>query len=73
MSAVSVGSVVTEIQAQVAPVAAIGVAVLLLWVAIAAFHWIRQALDDYSRFDYEDEYTGPADPDEYERWTISSD
>ena len=43
-SAVDVDGVVTDIGAQVAPVAAIGGAVLLLLVAIKAFKWVRRAM-----------------------------
>ena len=43
-AAVDVGSVVTDIAAQAAPIAAIGAAVLLVYVGIKAFKWVRQAL-----------------------------
>lgn len=43
-AAVDVTSVTTDIDAQVAPVAAIGAAVLLLLVAIKAFKWVRRAM-----------------------------
>ena len=43
-SAVDVDGVVTDIGAQIAPVAAIGGAVLLLLVAIKAFKWVRRAM-----------------------------
>ena len=43
-AAVDVSSVVTEIEAQAAPIAAIGAAVLILYVGIKAFKWVRRAL-----------------------------
>jgi len=43
-AAVVVTPVVTDIGAQVAPVTAIGGAVLLLLVAIKAFKWVRRAM-----------------------------
>ena len=43
-AAVDVSSVVTDIGAQAAPVAAIGGAVLVLIVGIKAFRWVRQAM-----------------------------
>lgn len=43
-AAVDVTGVVSDIAAQAAPVAAIGVAVLLLVVGIKAFQWVRKAL-----------------------------
>jgi len=43
-AAVDVADVVTDIGAQVAPVTAIGGAVLLLIVAIKAFKWVRRAM-----------------------------
>jgi len=43
-AAVDVADVVTDIGAQVAPVTAIGGAVLLLLVAIKAFKWVRRAM-----------------------------
>lgn len=43
-AAVDVANVVTDIGAQVAPVTAIGGAVLLLLVAIKAFKWVRRAM-----------------------------
>lgn len=43
-AAVDVADVVTDIAAQGAPVAAIGIAVLLLFVGIKAFKWVRKAL-----------------------------
>lgn len=43
-AAVDVAAVVTDIGAQVAPVTAIGGAVLLLLVAIKAFKWVRRAM-----------------------------
>jgi hypothetical protein len=42
--AVDVGSIVTKIGDQATPVAAIGAAVLLLFVGIKAFKWVRKAL-----------------------------
>lgn len=43
-AAVDVTSVVTDIGAQAAPVAAIGGAVLLIYVGVKAFQWVRRAL-----------------------------
>jgi len=43
-AAVDVADVVTDVGAQVAPVTAIGGAVLLLLVAIKAFKWVRRAM-----------------------------
>ena len=43
-AAVDVSSVVTDIGAQAAPVGLIGAAVLLLYVAVKAFKWVRGAL-----------------------------
>lgn len=43
-AAIDVGTVVTDISAQAAPVALIGAAVLLLVVGIKAFKWVRAAL-----------------------------
>ena len=43
-AAVDVGAVTTDIAAQVAPVVAIGGAVLLVVVAAKAFKWVRAAL-----------------------------
>ena len=43
-AAVDVTAVTTDIAAQAAPVAAIGAAVLLIYVGVKAFHWVRRAL-----------------------------
>nr|WP_295938705.1 major capsid protein [uncultured Acidovorax sp.] len=43
-AAIDVAAVTTEIAAQAAPVSAIGAAVLLLYVGIKAFKWVRKAL-----------------------------
>lgn len=43
-SGVDVSSVTANIAAQATPVAAIGAAVLLLFVGIKAFKWVRRAL-----------------------------
>lgn len=43
-AAVDVTDIVTDIGAQAAPVAAIGAAVLLLFVGIKAFKWVRRAM-----------------------------
>lgn len=43
-AAVDVASVVTDIGAQATPIAAIGAAVLLIYVAVKAFQWVRKAL-----------------------------
>lgn len=41
---VDVTAVVTDIGAQIAPITAIGGAVLIVFVAIKAFQWVRKAL-----------------------------
>lgn len=43
-AAIDVGDVVTDIAAQATPVGLIGGAVLVLFVAIKAFRWVRSAL-----------------------------
>jgi len=43
-AAVDVGAVVTDIGAQIAPITAVGGAVLTIYVAIKAFKWVRRAL-----------------------------
>lgn len=43
-AAVDVADIVTDIGAQAAPIAAIGGAVLLIYVGVKAFHWVRRAL-----------------------------
>ena len=43
-AAVDVTAVVTDIAAQAAPIAAIGSSVLLVYVGIKAFKWVRRAL-----------------------------
>ena len=43
-AAVDVSAVVTEIQGAAAPVALIGAAVLLIFVGVKAFQWVRRAL-----------------------------
>lgn len=43
-AAIDVTTVVADISAQAAPVAAIGAAVLVLFVGIKAFKWVRKAL-----------------------------
>lgn len=43
-AAIDVSSIVDDIEAQAAPVALIGAAVLLLFVGIKAFKWVRKAL-----------------------------
>ena len=43
-SAVDVTDVVADIEAQLAPIAAIGAGVLLVLVAIKAFKWVRRAM-----------------------------
>jgi hypothetical protein len=42
--AIDVTAVVTEIGAQSVPIALIGAAVLILFVGIKAFKWVRRAL-----------------------------
>nr|WP_315489894.1 major capsid protein [uncultured Rhodoferax sp.] len=43
-AAVDVAAVVTDIAAQAAPIGLIGSAVLLIYVAVKAFKWVRSAL-----------------------------
>lgn len=43
-AAVDVTAVTTDIAAQAAPIAAVGAAVLVLFVGIKAFKWVRKAL-----------------------------
>lgn len=43
-AAVDVTAVTSDIAAQAAPIAAIGAAVLLIYVGVKAFHWVRRAL-----------------------------
>lgn len=43
-AAVDVAAVVTDIGAQAAPIALIGSAVLLIYVGVKAFQWVRKAL-----------------------------
>lgn len=43
-AAIDVADVVTDITAQLAPIALIGGAVLLVFVAIKAFKWVRRAM-----------------------------
>lgn len=42
--AIDVADVVTDIAAQAAPIGLIGAAVLLIFVAVKAFKWVRAAL-----------------------------
>ena len=42
--AIDVGAVVTDIAAQAAPIALIGGAVLVVYVGVKAFKWVRGAL-----------------------------
>lgn len=43
-AAVDVSAVTTDIAAQAAPIAAIGGAVLLIYIGVKAFKWVRSAL-----------------------------
>lgn len=43
-AAITVTGVVTEINDTIAPIGAIGSAVLLVVVAVAAFKWVRRAI-----------------------------
>lgn len=43
-AAIDVSAVVTDIGAQAAPIGLIGGAVLLIVLALKAFHWVRRAL-----------------------------
>ena len=43
-AAVDVTAVVTDIGAQIAPITAVGGAVLTVYVAVKAFQWVRRAL-----------------------------
>lgn len=42
--AVDVAAVVSDIAAQAAPIGLIGAAVLLIYVGVKAFQWVRKAL-----------------------------
>lgn len=43
-AAVDVAAVVSDISAQAAPIGLIGAAVLLIYVGVKAFQWVRKAL-----------------------------
>lgn len=43
-AAIDVTAAVTDIAAQAAPISLIGSSVLLIFVAVKAFHWVRRAL-----------------------------
>lgn len=43
-AAVDVSAVVTDIQGNAAPIGLIGAAVLLIYVGVKAFQWVRRAL-----------------------------
>ena len=43
-AAIDVGAVVTDIGAQAAPVALVGGAVLLIFLAVKAFKWVKAAM-----------------------------
>lgn len=43
-AAIDVSSVVSDIGAQAAPIGLVGTAVLLIFLAVKAFHWVRGAL-----------------------------
>lgn len=43
-AAIDVSSVVSDVEAQASPIAMIGGAVLILFVGIKAFKWVRKAL-----------------------------
>lgn len=43
-AAVDVSAVTTDIAAQAAPIAAVGVAVLIIYGGVKAFRWVRAAL-----------------------------
>jgi hypothetical protein len=43
-AAVDVTAVVTDINAQMAPITSLATAVLTVFVGIKAFHWVRRAL-----------------------------
>lgn len=70
MAAVEVAQAVTDVESQVASVVAVGLAVLLVLVAVKAFRWVRAAL---SGGDYFDSSWDDADRDytqaDYERDT----
>lgn len=58
MAAVDVGAVVSEIGAQVLPIASVGGAVLLLIVSFKAFGWLREAMGEpsWSPDDWESDF-----------------
>ena len=43
-AAIDVSGVVTDIGAQSVPIGLVGGAVLLIYLAVKAFHWVRRAL-----------------------------
>ncbi len=43
-AAIDVSAVVTDIGAQAAPIGLVGAAVLLIYLAVKAFHWVRRAM-----------------------------
>lgn len=43
-AAIDVTSVVTDIGAQAVPIGLVGTAVMLIFLAVKAFHWVRRAL-----------------------------
>lgn len=43
-AAIDVAALVTDIESQATPVAAVGVAVLMIYGAVKAFKWVRAAL-----------------------------
>lgn len=51
MAAVDVGAVLSEIAAQSAPLAAVGLAVLLVVAGIKAFAWVRAALSSDAEYE----------------------
>lgn len=43
-AAIDVAALVTDIESQATPVAAVGIAVLMIYGAVKAFKWVRAAL-----------------------------
>jgi len=56
MAAVDVEPVVTDIAAQAEPIMALGLAVLLVFVTLKAFRWVRAVLNESSGQDWGDTF-----------------
>lgn len=68
MASIDVSVLAADVASQAAPVGLVGVACLLVYLAIRAFAWIRQCLDDGSGDDeYERQLRKQAASDAWER------